>query len=110
MLSHLLALHGNVMMRTFLTILLLTVFSIGYLPGIGKLLKAETACMADMGEDGPMEKAAEKNSCKKELKELPHCVKSTPQQATAKFSFCHDSHFLGDNPAADVLTPPPNQI
>jgi hypothetical protein len=97
-------------MNKCIAILLLTIFSIGYWPGISRIVKAEVTCMADMGEDGPLEKAAEKNKCKKDLKELFSSLRDTPQQATAKFSFYHNSHFLGDNPAADVLTPPPNQI
>jgi hypothetical protein len=98
------------MMRKLLTIILLSIFAAAYVPAISSLLQVDALCLAEAGEDGPLKKSPEtqKEKSKKDLSEFLQPLPAVPLNAAGKFSFCHGSHFWGSNPAADVLTPPPN--
>jgi hypothetical protein len=90
-------------------ILLLLAFATYYIPVVKSLVNGDSICMIDLDEEKSPEKEKENPGSKKELKEFLNAAYCIPIQATAKFSYLHTSHCLGDNPTADILTPPPNK-
>jgi hypothetical protein len=103
-----LVLH-RIQMKRLSVILLLLAFATYYVPVVKNLVNGDNTCMTDLDEEKTPEKKKENTSDKKELKEFLGAAHGVPMQATIKFSYLHSSHCLGDNPTADILTPPPNQ-
>jgi hypothetical protein len=95
-------------MKKFFATILILAFAASFIPAVKTLLHGDTTCLLSMGEENQPEHKKD-NTDKKEVKDLLGTSLAIPQEATVKFSYIHTSHFLGDNPAADVLTPPPNQ-
>jgi hypothetical protein len=97
-------------MKKIYAVILILAFAACYIPAVKMMLQADTTtCWVSIGDENQPEEKKDKTD-KKEMKDMLGALSAIPQQATAKFSYTHSSHFLGDNPAADVLTPPPNQI
>jgi hypothetical protein len=93
-------------MKKLYALLLIFAFAACYLPAVQVLCKIDSAtCVVNLDEEKDTDT---KKNDKKELKDLLEHIKDTLLAARVMFSYGHDSHFLGDNPAADVLTPPPN--
>lgn len=96
-------------MKKLYAAILILAFAACYIPAVKTLLQSDSnTCWVNIDEEKHPESKKD-NMGKKEVKDLLGNALDIPLQATTKFSFGHSSHFLGDNPAADVLTPPPNQ-
>lgn len=96
------------MQKLYAAILILA-FAACYIPAVKTLLHADSyTCWVSIDEEQHPENKKD-NTAKKEIKDVWGNLLEIPLNATVKFSYVHSSHFLGDNPAADVLTPPPNK-
>lgn len=104
------ALHNQLgIMKKLYAAILILAFATCYIPVVKTLLHADSnTCWVNIDEEQHPENKKD-NTGKKEIKDLWGNSLGIPLQATVKFSYVHSSHFLGDNPAADVITPPPNQ-
>ncbi len=89
---------------------MLLAFATQFIPALKSLVNADNAAMVDLEEEQSPEKKKETGSEKKEIKDILHASFSIPMEATVKFSYIHSSHLLGDCPAADILSPPPNRV
>jgi hypothetical protein len=96
-------------MKRLSVILLLLAFAAYYIPVVKTLVNGDKMCMVDIEEEKSPEKKKENTGDKKEQNEFSGTQPAIPIQATLKFSYIHSSHLLGDSPATDVITPPPNR-
>ncbi len=96
-------------MKKIFAILMLLAFATHFIPSVKSLVYADNTTMVDLEEEQSPEKKKETGSEKKEIKEFLYANLNIPMEVTVKFSYLHNSHLLGDCPAADILTPPPNR-
>jgi hypothetical protein len=96
-------------MKKIFAILMLLAFATQFIPAVKILVYADNTVMVDLEDEQSPEKKKDTGSEKKEIKDFLHVVFHIPLEATLKFSYLHNSHLLGDCPAADILTPPPNR-
>jgi Na+-transporting methylmalonyl-CoA/oxaloacetate decarboxylase gamma subunit len=96
-------------MKKIFAILMLLAFAIQFIPAVKGLVYADNTVMVDLEEEKSPEKKKESGSEKKDSKDFLNTALYIPMEATLKFSYLHSSHLLGDSPAADILTPPPNR-
>jgi Na+-transporting methylmalonyl-CoA/oxaloacetate decarboxylase gamma subunit len=96
-------------MKRLFAILMLLAFATQFIPAVKSLVYADNVSLVELEEEQSPEKEKEKGSEKKEIKDFLHAALYIPIQATLKFSYIHSSHLLGDSPATDIITPPPNR-
>jgi Na+-transporting methylmalonyl-CoA/oxaloacetate decarboxylase gamma subunit len=96
-------------MKKIFAILMLLAFATQFIPAVKSMVCADDSVMVDFEEEQSPEKKKDTSNEKKEIKDFLHTSLTIPMEATIKFSYIHSSHLLGDCPAADILTPPPNR-
>jgi Na+-transporting methylmalonyl-CoA/oxaloacetate decarboxylase gamma subunit len=96
-------------MKKIFAILMLLAFATQFIPAVKSLVYADNISLVELEEEQSPEKKKENSSEKKEIKDFLKTALYIPMEATLKFSYIHSSHLLGDCPAADILTPPPNR-
>jgi hypothetical protein len=96
-------------MKKIFAILMLFAFMVQFVPMVNTLVHADTSVAIDMEDEQSPEKKKD-NDEKKEIKDLTGPATHIPIEATLKFSYIHSTHLLGDSPATDILTPPPNRV
>ncbi len=70
------------------------------------MFTGEAVCMTDMSEE---DTKGEKEVEKKDIKEsILSCINISVENI-CKPVYPHTSHFPGENPNSEILTPPPNQ-
>jgi hypothetical protein len=96
-------------MKKLFAILLLLAFAVQFIPAVKSLVFAGSTCIVDLEDDKTPEKKEDKKGETKELKDFMGHVSVSTVNAAARCSHPYSSHFPGDNPAFDILTPPPNR-
>jgi Na+-transporting methylmalonyl-CoA/oxaloacetate decarboxylase gamma subunit len=96
-------------MKKIFAILILLAFATQFVPAVQSLVYADTISLVEIDEEQSPEKKKDAGNEKKEIKDFLHASLTIPMEVTLKFSYIHSSHLLGDCPAADILTPPPNK-
>jgi hypothetical protein len=100
--------HLGIMKKLYAAILIFA-FATCYIPVVKTLLQHDTTtCFLSLEEEKQPE-SKKYTPEKKEVKDLLVMLSAMLQQANIQFSYIHNSQFWGNNLAADVITPPPNQ-